>query len=75
MVSIPLLLLTAGMVMLAGMWFTNNYPSSIGRITTSGAVSKFTGNGIGNPTGITAGQDGALQVWVVKPPNILVERR
>jgi streptogramin lyase len=34
--------------------------SSIGRITTSGAVTSYTGTGIGNPQGITVGPDGAL---------------
>ena len=34
--------------------------SSIGRITTSGVVTNYTGSGISRPVGITAGPDGAL---------------
>ena len=36
---------------------------SIGRITTSGLVSSYTGNGIDEPFDITTGPDGAL--WFV----------
>ena len=34
--------------------------NSIGRITTGGVVTNYTGTGISGPTGITAGPDGAL---------------
>jgi virginiamycin B lyase len=43
------------------LWFTNTGNNSIGRITTSGAVSNYTGIGIANPNGIVTGTDGA--VW------------
>ena len=43
------------------LWFTNNYcNNSIGRITTTGIVTNYTGIGISNPAGIAAGPDGAL---------------
>ncbi len=53
------------------MWFTNYYgaqqefepppgPGSIGRITTAGVVTNYTGAGIYNPYAITTGPDGAL---------------
>ena len=42
------------------LWFANDAGDSIGRITTAGAVTNFTGNGIDNPEGITSGPDGAL---------------
>ena len=42
------------------MWFTNAATLSIGRITTAGKVTNFTGTGISSPSGITAGPDGAL---------------
>jgi hypothetical protein len=49
------------------LWFTNfgssSVPSSIGRITTNGAVSNFTAPTITGPQGIAAGPDGAL--WFV----------
>ena len=40
------------------LWFTNSL--SIGRITTTGQVTNYTGTGIDGPDGITAGPDGAL---------------
>ena len=46
------------------LWFTNyDYPTggnSIGRITTSGSVTTYTGSGIDDPLYIAAGPDGAL---------------
>jgi streptogramin lyase len=42
------------------LWFTNEFGNSIGRITTSGQVTSFTGTDIDVPDGIAAGPDGAL---------------
>ena len=42
------------------LWFTNAGNNTIGRITTAGVVTTFTGAGISDPGGITAGPDGAL---------------
>jgi hypothetical protein len=42
------------------LWFTNSGNASIGRITTTGTVTNYTGTGISAPSGITAGPDGAL---------------
>ncbi len=42
------------------LWFTNLYGNSIGRITTSGTVTNYTGTGVITPVGIAAGPDGAL---------------
>src|SRR3989442_6178486 len=42
------------------LWFTNPSNNSIGRITTSGAVTSFTGPGVDHPSEITVGPDGAL---------------
>jgi Putative Ig domain len=48
------------------LWFTNSFNcyrcplDSLGRITTGGVVTNYTGTGISNPDGITAGPDGAL---------------
>ena len=42
------------------LWFTNQVPDSIGRITTSGTATNFTDPSIAFPQGITAGPDGAL---------------
>ncbi len=42
------------------MWFTNFANDSIGRVTTSGTVTNYTGPGIIQPYGIVAGPDGAL---------------
>ncbi len=44
------------------LWFTNNYNSSIGRITTGGSVSNFAPGLWDNPDGIAVGPDGAL--WI-----------
>ncbi len=58
--------ITAGPDGEQALWFTNNQNDTIGEITTSGAVSNYTGSGytgacyIGGPFGITAGPDGAL---------------
>jgi virginiamycin B lyase len=56
------------------LWFTNDGNNSIGRITTKGKVTTFTGHAISKPTGIVDGPDGALwfnnhhttQTWVVR---------
>jgi len=45
------------------LWFANHFDRSIGRITTSGVTSVYTGTGVNGPTNITAGPDGAL--WFV----------
>ena len=42
------------------LWFTNLYNNTIGRITTAGVVTNYTGTGIDAPQSITAGPDGAL---------------
>ena len=42
------------------LWFTNAGNNSIGRITTAGVVTNYTGTGIDEPTSITTGPDGAL---------------
>ena len=42
------------------LWFANDGHDSIGRITTSGTVTDYTGTGIHDPVGIAAGPDGAL---------------
>jgi streptogramin lyase len=43
------------------LWFTNSGGAGfIGRITTAGVKSTYTGSGISLPLGITAGPDGAL---------------
>ena len=42
------------------LWFTNEGNNSIGRITTAGVVTNYTGTGIDDPQSITAGPDGAL---------------
>ncbi len=42
------------------LWFTNNRNNSIGRITTTGAVTIYSGTGVDEPNGIAAGADGAL---------------
>src|SRR5690349_15735897 len=54
------------------LWFTNQGNNSIGRITTGGNVTKFTGNGISGPDGITAGPDGAL--WFTNYNNNSIGR-
>ncbi len=42
------------------LWFTNGGSNSIGRITTGGVVTDYTGTGINDPKGIAAGPDGNL---------------
>ena len=42
------------------LWFTNYQNNSVGRITTGGSVSNYTGTGINTPIGIASGPDGAL---------------
>lgn len=54
------------------LWFTNSDSQitarySIGRITTAGAVTSYTANGITNPIGITTGSNGAL--WFTNSGN------
>ncbi len=46
--------------------------NSIGRITTAGVVTNYTGPGIAGPTGITAGPDGAL--WFTNRGNNSIGR-
>ena len=46
------------------LWFTNYTGNSIGRITTTGQVTTYTGTGINSPEGMTADPDGAL--WFTK---------
>jgi virginiamycin B lyase len=45
------------------LWFTYTNNNAIGRITTSGVLTKFTDPSISDPAKITAGPDGAL--WFV----------
>src|SRR5207302_2167281 len=54
------------------LWFTNSGNSSIGRITTAGTVTNYTGPGISQPVGIAAGPDGAL--WFTNPGNSSIAR-
>ena len=42
------------------LWFTNLNNNTIGRITTAGVVSSYTGTGVDAPQSITTGPDGAL---------------
>ena len=42
------------------LWFTDTGNNSVGRITTTGQVTTFTGASIAVPEGITLGPDGAL---------------
>jgi streptogramin lyase len=53
-------------------WFTNRDNSSIGRITTAGMVTNYTGTGIRVPYGIAAGRDGA--VWFTNRDNSSIGR-
>ena len=50
------------------LWFTNPGNNSIGRITTSGAITSYTDPSIQDPTGITTGPDGAL--WFTNSDSI-----
>jgi virginiamycin B lyase len=54
------------------LWFANRENNSIGRITTAGAVTNYTGTGISHPQGITAGPDGAL--WFTNYMNNSIGR-
>ncbi len=54
------------------MWFTNCHNNSIGRISTAGVVTNYTGTGIDEPEGITAGPDGAL--WFTNSANNSIGR-
>ena len=54
------------------MWFTNYGNNSIGRITTAGTVTNYTGTGIDGPFGIAAGPDGAL--WFTSTANRSIGR-
>ena len=46
--------------------------NSIGRITTAGVVTNYTGTGISGPAGIAAGPDGAL--WFTNYSNNSIGR-
>ena len=54
------------------LWFTNSGNDSIGRITTSGAVTNYMGGGVSIPLGITLGPDGAL--WFTNLGNNSIGR-
>jgi hypothetical protein len=54
------------------LWFTNQNNDSIGRITTGGTVTNYTGTGIYTPFGIAAGPDGAL--WFTNQNNNSIGR-
>jgi virginiamycin B lyase len=54
------------------LWFTDPGNNSIGRITTSGTVTSYTGPGISQPDGITTGPDGAL--WFTNRGNNSIGR-
>ena len=54
------------------MWFTNFGNNTIGRITTGGAVTNYTGTGISDVYGIAAGPDGAL--WFTNDTNDSIGR-
>ena len=54
------------------LWFTNSGNNSIGRITTGGIVTNYTGTSISEPNGITAGPDGAL--WFTNAGNNSIGR-
>jgi streptogramin lyase len=54
------------------LWFTNSAGNSIGRITTGGTVSNYTGTGISDPYYITTGPDGAL--WFTNFTNNSIGR-
>jgi Bacterial Ig domain len=53
------------------LWFTNA-GNSIGRITTGGVVTNYTGTGISIPEGITVGPDGAT--WFTNSGNNSIGR-
>ena len=56
------------------LWFTNSATNShsVGRITTGGVVSTYSGSGIDGPRGITLGPDGAL--WFTNFDNSSIGR-
>ncbi len=54
------------------LWFTNPGNNSIGRITTSGAITSYTDPTIESPVGITTGPDGAL--WFTNAGNDSIGR-
>jgi virginiamycin B lyase len=54
------------------LWFTNLSSKSIGRMTTAGVVTDFSGVGIDEPTVITPGADGAL--WFTNYGNNTIGR-
>jgi virginiamycin B lyase len=54
------------------LWFTNAGNNSIGRITTAGAVTSYTGPGISGPQGVASGPDGAL--WFANAGNNSIGR-
>jgi streptogramin lyase len=54
------------------MWYTNLGNNVIGRVTTSGVVSFYTGPNVIGPLGITAGPDGAL--WFANNGNNTIGR-
>jgi virginiamycin B lyase len=54
------------------LWFVNNGNASIGRITTSGAISNYTDPTIDGPIWIAAGSDGAL--WFTNQSNNSIGR-
>ena len=55
------------------LWFTNSGNNSIGRISTAGVVSNYTGHEhLSGPQGITAGSDGAL--WFTNTGNNSIGR-
>jgi virginiamycin B lyase len=46
------------------LWFANSYRRTLGRITTSGAISDYYLGNIGDAQGVTTGPDGSL--WLIK---------
>ena len=54
------------------LWFTNFGSNSIGRITSAGVVTTYTGTGIASPASITAGPDGAL--WFTNSGGDTIDR-
>ena len=54
------------------LWFTDYGNDTIGRITTTGAVSEFSSPDIDGPIGITSGPDGAL--WFTNQANNTIGR-
>lgn len=56
----------------SALWFTNSGTSTIGRITTGGALSMYGGTGVSTPLYITAGPDSAL--WFTNIGNNSIGR-